>query len=378
MQLALINLFLWFWLPPLLGLQAYVIYYFFSLPLRRQERARLFLDVLETGLRKGLAPETVIRSAAQSGDRLLGVRFHMLAAWLESGFKLGQALEFVPRLLPPGVSATLRVGEELGDIRKVISACRQQLEDGVSKVFQGHHYLVAVLLMAGPAWIAVFTMLTVFVLPQFHAIMEDMDVGVSPHFTWMTSHAPSIILLQTLVAVAFYAGALAYIGGPRIARWLDMVVPGLADRLAYHMPWRRKRMQRDFSAMLCMLLDADVPEPRAVRLAAQSTANRSFKARAERVVSELERGATLTTAVSHLDNAGEFRWRLENAAAGGTRFITALASWHDALSAQAFQLEQSVAQVLTSGLVLLNGLFVGALAIYSFSILIEITNSTLW
>jgi len=49
-----------------------------------------------------------------------------------------------------------------------------------------------------------------------------------------------------------------------------------------------------------------------------------------------------------------------------------------ALSARAFQLEQTVAQVLTSGLVVMNGVFVGLLAVYGFSVLITITELALW
>ena len=37
------------------------------------------------------------------------------------------------------------------------------------------------------------------------------------------------------------------------------------------LPWRRKRFQRDFSAMLAVLLDAEVPETEAVGLAAEAT-----------------------------------------------------------------------------------------------------------
>jgi len=378
MQSMLLNLIFWVCVPPLLGLLAYLVYYLFSLPLRRQERARLFLDVLEVGLRRGHTPESVIRSASENGDHRLGVRFHMLAAWLASGLRLDQALDRVPRLLPPSVVATLRIGRELGDLRKVLGACRQQLEDGVSKVFQAQHYLVALLLMAWPTWLMVFFSLTIFVLPRFEAIMMDMGASEPPQFHWLVQYARPIVLVQGLIAFVFYGGGLVYVGGPRLARWVNMVVPGLADLVAYATPWRRKRMQRDYSAMLCLLLDADVPEARAVRLAAETAANRFFMRRADRVATELERGTRITAAVAHLDEAGEFRWRLENAAAGHARFLTALASWHEALSARAFQLEQTVAQVLTSGLVVINGVFVGMLAVYAFSVLIAITELALW
>ena len=49
-------------------------------------------------------------------------------------------------------------------------------------------------------------------------------------------------------------------------------------------------MQRDFSTMLAILLDSGVPEPEAVTLAADCTANRVFRQRAARAVEGLQAG----------------------------------------------------------------------------------------
>ncbi|MGC8990238.1 MAG: type II secretion system F family protein, partial [Verrucomicrobiia bacterium] len=269
MQISIADIVVWFFWLLIEGALAYLVYYLFSLPLRRKERARLFLDLIEIGLRNGQNPETTVQSAAASGDRLPGIRFHMLAAWLELGLGLGEALERVPRFLPPQIVSTLRVGRELGDIRKVIGACRQQLEDAVNKVFQGQHYLVAVLLIASPAWVVVFSALIVFVIPRLKMIMEDMEVEFPAHLFWISGHPHLLIGAQVVIFAVFFLGAILYFGGPGVAAWINKVVPGMADRIAYCVPWRRKRMQRDFSAMLGLFLDAGVPEERAVQLAAE-------------------------------------------------------------------------------------------------------------
>src|SRR5207247_2343155 len=129
-------------------------------------------------------------------------------------------------------------------------------------------------------------------------------------------------------------------------------------------------MQRDFSVMLALLLDSEVPEEKAVLLAAQSTANRIFMARAERVVRDLRAGINLTKAVQWLDDAGEFRWRLRNASQPRNGFFAALAGWHESLEAKAFQQEQAVSQTVTTGLVMLNGLMAGLVAVGIFRILL--------
>src|SRR4030081_862739 len=115
-------------LLPLLG-AVYLIYFLLTLPMRRNERARIFLDLLELGLRNGRSPEAAITAVAASRDRSLGVRFHLLAAHLEKGLGLHDALERVPRLVPPEVKAMLQTGERIGDLSKVLPACRQFLND---------------------------------------------------------------------------------------------------------------------------------------------------------------------------------------------------------------------------------------------------------
>src|SRR4051812_30490994 len=86
----------------------YAVYFLLSIPMRRKERARLFLDLLDLGLKDGRSPELAIQGAAASRDTSLGARFHLLAAYLEEGMSLTQALEEVPRLLPPNVTAMLK------------------------------------------------------------------------------------------------------------------------------------------------------------------------------------------------------------------------------------------------------------------------------
>src|SRR5882762_2900607 len=78
----------------------YGAYFLLTLPLRRAERARFFLDLLELGLKEGRTPEAAIAEAAASADRALGARFLWLGEHLAKGLRLSNALELVPRLLP--------------------------------------------------------------------------------------------------------------------------------------------------------------------------------------------------------------------------------------------------------------------------------------
>jgi general secretion pathway protein F len=379
MNALALNLVVWLLLPIGLAALAYLGYFFLSLPLRRRERARLCLDLIELGLRDGRSVEQTVRELGATGDRTLGARFHLLAAHLESGLSLDQALERVPRLLPPPIVGMLRAGREAGDLPGILPACRQRLQDHVAAVWSAHHYLMLFALVVSPAWVATFTMLFVFVLPRFFAIAEDTGTAPPGLMRALGDHHTLLITAQVVLLCGFYAAVLSYLGGPRFAGWLNRFFPGLPDRLAWVLPWKRKRLQRDFSSVLAVLLDAGLPEARALSLAGESTANEVMRRRARTAVADLQQGAGLAVAVRRLDDAGEFRWRLENAAQGSTRFRTALEGWHEVLSAKAFQLEQTAAQLVTTGLVLVNGLFVAALALGVFGLLLNmIQGGLLW
>jgi hypothetical protein len=128
---------------------------------------------------------------------------------------------------------------------------------------------------------------------------------------------------------------------------------------------------RDFSSLLAALLDSGVEETRALDLAAEAAANRVFRKRVERARANLAHGQSLTEAVALLDDTGEFRWRLANAARGQAGFRAALEGWHEALDARAFGQEQTAAQILSTGLALANGLLVALFAIICFQTIAE-------
>jgi type II secretory pathway component PulF len=373
---TLIWLVVWF-LP--VALVLWPVYFLITLPLRRQERARFFLDLVETGLKEGRAVEPFIVAASGCRDRSVGVRFHLLAAYLENGWRLGQALERVPRFLPPPLNAMLKVGEEIGDLGKVLPACRRMLDDGVSQTRGALNYLIVLFFVFFPLTPAIFLILALNVFPRFLTISRDLEVAVPGLTVFMAGSAIRFAQLLIAVAAGVYLLAAFYIAGPRAGSWLRTRWLPLSDWVSCRLPWRRKRMQREFAAMLAILLDAGVPEPRAVRLAGACTANWIFSRRADQAADDLATGLTLPDAVRRLDDTGELRWRLANALQAERRFLAALSGWLEALEAKAFQQEQTAAQAATTGLVLFNGLLAGLLAIASFQALIAIIEAgILW
>jgi len=356
------------WLLPVLlpvAAAAAAIYYVNSRPLRRQEGARFLLDLIESALEQGLPVEHHIISLANSRDASPGVRFHLLAAYLEKGHSLVPALEKVPELLPGQVTAMLKVGETLGDFSRVLPACRLLLRDGTSHARAFINYQVAFGLALNPVFLLLLPMMSTMLLTNFNSLSAAMRIAPGWVPASLPAFIPYLFLAQLAMLLVCFAFAVFMFGGPRFVSWLQAGLRPLrdwTDWLFLAVPWRRKRLQRDFSAMLALLLDAGLPEERALTLAASSTANSIFIRRAQKAVEKLRHGLKLTDAVQLLDDTGEFRWRLLNGAHGARGFFAALRGWHASLDARAFQLEQAAAQALTTSLVLLNALTVSVVA----------------
>lgn len=350
-----------------------VIHYFLSLPLRRAERARIFLDVLETAVKQGQAVEEVILSISKTGEASIGKRFHRAAKLLERGLSLHDALRKAPPFLPPQMVAMLRTGHEIGDLRKVLPACRRLLRDAVSQTWGAQNYLVLLTFAITPVSIFI-SLIMVQVVPKFLEISAGMEIGLPVWLKFLFDHSLTFVSLQLAILLVVWAVALVYVGGARLHRWFPVL-----DHLNTWLPWRKKRLQRDFSGLLAMLLDGGVPEPQAVLLAADGTANRVFKRSADRVIAALNEGEKLSDAIRIMDAAGQFRWRFKNAIHSENGFLHALAGWNESLDAKAFQQEQTAAHIVTSALVILNGLFVGVITTAVFMFLISlIQQAVLW
>jgi type II secretory pathway component PulF len=354
------------------GAFAVLIHYLLSLPMRRRDRALFFLDLVETVLQRGQPLEQAVLAAAENRDRAIGVRFYLVAAYIEGGARLGEALEKVPRFLPPQITAILRAGEKLGDLKRVLPACREVLRVAPDTVRSTMHYMMAILLLFAPVACWLICLLSVLVIPKFKEVAAGMGTPVWPLTQFVFANTFWLVAFEVAVFLALSSMALIYIGGPGLVRWFQFRSVPVVDWITWRVPWKQKKLQRTFSAMLAVLLDGGVPEAEAVRLAGDSTANEICRRRARRVIATLEKGIKLGDAVRGFDDSGEFHWRLTNATHARGGFLSALRGWHESLDAKAFQQEEATAHTVASGLVIMNGLVVGLIATAMFGILIAV------
>ena len=347
-----------------------LLHYLLSLPMRRRDAALFFLDLLETVLQRGQPVEPAIISAAENHDRSIGVRFFMMATRIEGGARLGEALDQEPRFLPPQINAILRAGEKLGDLKKVLPACREVLRIAPDTVRTTMHYMVAILLLFAPAASGMICLVSVMVVPKFKEVAAGANVPLWPLTTFVFGNTFWLVAYEAVVFCALAAVTFIYIGGPGFVRSFQFGRFPVVDWIAWQVPWKQKKLLRTFSAMLAVLLDGGVPEAEAIRLAGECTANEICRRRVRRVTAALERGIKLDDAVGAFDDSGEFRWRLTNAIHARGGFLQALRGWHEALEARAFQQEEAATHVATSGLVILNGVLVGLVVTAMFGVLI--------
>ena len=352
------------------GAFSVLMHYLLSLPMRRRDRALFFLDLLETVLQRGQPVEQAILSAAENRDRAVGVGFFMVAAHIENGARLGEALEKVPSFLPPQVNAILRAGDKFGNLQKVLPACREVLRIAPDTVRCTMNYMVAILLIFAPVACFIISLESTFVIPKFKEIAAGYNFRVWPLAMFVFQNTFWLVTFEAVVFLALLALVLIYIGGPGFVRKFQFRSVPVVDWIAWRVPWKHKKLLRTFSAMLAVLLDGGVAEAEAVRLAGDATANEICRRRARRIVAALENGVKLEEAIRAFDDTGEFHWRLTNAIHARGGFLNALRGWHEALDARAFQQEEAATHALTSGLVILNGLVVALIAVGMFGMLV--------
>src|SRR5436190_24139686 len=110
-------------------------------PARRNERARLFLDLLDTAMRTGKSLERTIVAISDTHDRSVSVHFHLLAAHIEEGARLEHALVLTPRFLPASVAEVGKIGARENTLEKLLPAARAMLTDVNSRIRGAMHYV---------------------------------------------------------------------------------------------------------------------------------------------------------------------------------------------------------------------------------------------
>jgi type II secretory pathway component PulF len=187
------------------GILAIGSYALFSLPLRRQERARLFLDLIARGLEDGKTPEETVCWISRSRDSEIGARFHLVAGYVAGGMRLVDALQRVPRFLPPALIGMLRVGDELGDWKRVLIAARHLTRDALSQMRGAVNYQIIILFVLNPIVVCTFPIMMRRIFPVFGEIFSGFGVKLPSFTEWLIESGTGLFMLQCAVVLILYA-----------------------------------------------------------------------------------------------------------------------------------------------------------------------------
>lgn len=380
MSAAFRELVIWFlfWMAPM-TVVIIVAHFCLSAPARRHERARLFLDLLDTGLQAGHSPERTVTGISDTRDRSVTAHFHLLAAHIEEGLRFDQALHLTPRLLPRGVAEVVKIGVRENTLPRLLPAARAMLTDVNSRIRGAVNYVMVFMVVVVPGIFFILPLLAIFIWPKLKQVLADMEVPIPAFTATVFDNFATATTIPLAFAGLLIVLALLYVGGSRVTAWTRVAFGSIPDRLVLFLPWRRDRVHRDFTAVLAILLDAGLKETDAVKMAAQASANDVFENRAAIVVERLRAGVALPEALKAIERNKEFQWRWVSALRTGEDFFAALRGWHESLEARAFQKEQAAAHVITSTMVLINGALVGVIMVAVFLILISvIEEGILW
>jgi type II secretory pathway component PulF len=252
------------------------------------------------------------------------------------------------------------------------------LQAAGDQVRKSRSYFTGSLIVFFPLLVVLLLVISTFVVPKFKAIGAEMLETVPSN--WTLTHIDQIVSLSLIPIALLGLILISLAAGPRIRLFLlGWLPPTLIDRCANWAPWNNRRLRRDFSLTLAMLLDAGVPEEQALRHAGSATGSHFFQRLAARAAASLQHGARFLDALALVDHAGELRWRWQIAARAQLPFQHALEGWHETLNVRAVKAEQSAASLTTSILILLNGLVVGSVVLGVFQFLTTIIEETaLW
>ena len=235
----------------------------------------------------------------QEGPGELRSIFGRLRERIKEGSGLAKALEGEPHVFNDSYIAMVAAGEASGALEKVLDRLADFLEDQAtirSRVATALAYPLLMMVVGS----GVMLFLLAFVVPKIVMVFEQNRASL-PLITvilLIVSH-----FMQkwwwTLV-IAACASALAFDrmrGRPVFREWLDR----LWIKLPIVGPLVRKLALARFGRVLALLLSSGVPVIRALEIASEVVANRSYRAALDRTKAEIIEGGRLSASLAKSD-----------------------------------------------------------------------------
>lgn len=330
-------------------------------PMRWLTRGRMLLIAINAALDRGAPIERALVELAEKRDPELGPQFHALAAWLQEGLPLHDALSRTPDLLPRPIHTLLVEGSRSGTLAALLPVARDIMQSLASPLRPAGRNLIAPLTVMF-CLIGVTAFFSAFIAPRLTMILSDMGAGATVfprQGLWFAGH---VVVLNLMVAANLFL-----MGGPAVTHWARLRLPRLTEAVHRCFPWQLLDQRRRFGLMLAHGLDAKIPEAEALRMAGEFADNRWFQAKVERAIAALRDGEGLDEALRRIDPDPDYRFRLEAARRSGGALREALDGWAEALDARARFREAAVIDVVYTAFLGYSAACVGMIGVSFFS-----------
>lgn len=326
-------------------------------------------DEIASLVRAGIPLELGLRGLGGSLSGRLGEIAERLAARMNQGASLAEALDAeqgsLPRVYRAVIEAGLRSGrlpqalESLTGYTRTVLEMRQRL--GLALLYPGLVAVVAYLLFVGFVWqmVPVFQDTYFIFRMSEHPLMTPLAFLYRTLPYWAAGIPLALVLFLTTGALTrglLLPGGSAAAGGGTWGAWM-LWVPGVGSIL--------DNLQRaNFSELLSLLVEHEVPLPEAVLLAAEATGDPRMVDGAGQIAMDIRRGEVLSPASSSLRMFPPLlRWLMSHGASpaelrGALRQATEVYRRRALMRVEWFKLVMPVALliVIGGGVTLLYGL----------------------
>src|SRR6476660_1353165 len=238
--------------------------------------------------------------AEEQGDPRPAAAAERLAARLQQGATIDEAIDSLDGQLPTEVAGLLRAGIESGDLAGTFERFGQQrlAAERFNRRIRGtlaYPLLIVVIL------VPLLMFLSIFVIPMFGDIFKEFNLDLPPITELILQTAkqlPSLLVALVLILIGVPI-LLRILGG----RWL-------LHRVRFSLPLVGRLWmwagQREFAAQLASFLSLGLPMPSAVALTAQVLSDRNVARACERVSTRVVSGQALSQSLDqsiHFDRS---------------------------------------------------------------------------
>lgn len=241
-------------------------------------------------------PEGLRALAEEAPNRRLRRAVRDLATRIEAGDSLEAALDAAAGRMPDHFRALLAAGVQSGRLPMVLDqyADQQRIDGEIGRTLKiGLLYPALLFLMFSLIFLGIYGL----IVPQLRTMFADLAIPLPWISRVMLSLSDSIrgnfssLGLRLLVAVAAVALAWRLLLNARERRLILVAIP-LVGSL-----WRWS-VQARYCQHLALMIDAELPMPRAVELAALATHDPWLQDESREMVADLERGRSLADAMT--------------------------------------------------------------------------------